>query len=208
MARYENGLETREKIIHACRKLFFEKGYAQTTFLDICREAHVNQGSIYYHFKEKAELFRVVEQEENLKNLEHARRLLPKGVPSYLELAFDIYIYWHHFFTDPAYRRFVTTPSPFPYAQLSDYQHYWSHLAEFIPNFDAFFQARQLDFTICSGIDQQLGYYLADHLAEHTPEQIAEYEIRTFLSIFQLDKAIIESVLQQVREVIRNGPPL
>lgn len=208
MARYENGVETREKIIAACRKLFYEKGYAQTTFLDICKEAHVNQGSIYYHFREKAELYRVVEQQENQRNLEAARKFLPKDVPAYLELAFDIYIYWCHFFTDEGYRRFVTTPSPLPYAQLSDYQHYWNHLAAFIPNFDAFYQAHMLDFTVCSGLDEQLTYYLADHLGEHSPELIAEYEIRTFLCIFQLDKSIIESILKDVRRILQSAAPL
>lgn len=39
--------------MQSCRKLFYDKGYHETSYDDICNAAHVNRGSIYYHFKEK-----------------------------------------------------------------------------------------------------------------------------------------------------------
>lgn len=53
MGAYENGTTTRKIILEACKKLFYEKGYHETSYDDICKAAHVNRGSIYYHFKEK-----------------------------------------------------------------------------------------------------------------------------------------------------------
>ncbi len=53
MGAYENGMTTRKIILDACKKLFYEKGYHETSYDDICKAAHVNRGSIYYHFKEK-----------------------------------------------------------------------------------------------------------------------------------------------------------
>lgn len=53
MSAYGNGMSTRKIILEACKKLFYEKGYHETSYDDICKTAHVNRGSIYYHFKEK-----------------------------------------------------------------------------------------------------------------------------------------------------------
>ncbi len=53
MGLYENGLDTRKAILNTCSHLFVEKGYHNSSIDDICREAHVNRGSIYYHFKDK-----------------------------------------------------------------------------------------------------------------------------------------------------------
>ena len=204
MARYENGAETREKIIDACQKLFFEKGFTQTTYLDICKEAHVNQGSIYYHFKEKAELFRVVDQRENQKNRAFARRLLPKDAPAYMEWMIDIYVYWHRFFCDPQYRRFMSTPGSSPFSDLDEYYYYWHHLSAFIPDYDVFFREHVLDFTICTGIDRHLGMYAMENLDAYTPNELTEYELRVFMSIFQIERERIDRILERVRTVIGN----
>lgn len=53
MGAYKNGVSTRKVILQVCRKLFYDKGYHETSYDDICNAAHVNRGSIYYHFKEK-----------------------------------------------------------------------------------------------------------------------------------------------------------
>lgn len=53
MGAYGNGTTTRKIILDASKKLFYEKGFHETSYDDICKAAHVNRGSIYYHFKEK-----------------------------------------------------------------------------------------------------------------------------------------------------------
>lgn len=56
MGHYENGAYTRRAIVDACKKLFYEKGYHETSYADICRETHVNRGTIYYHFPTKEQM--------------------------------------------------------------------------------------------------------------------------------------------------------
>ena len=51
MAQYKTGRNTKEKIIEASKSLFYEKGYNNTTFNEICAKAEVNSGLISYHFK-------------------------------------------------------------------------------------------------------------------------------------------------------------
>lgn len=56
MGNYENGAFTRSLIISACSRLFYEKGFHETSYCDICELAHVNRGTIYYHFASKEDM--------------------------------------------------------------------------------------------------------------------------------------------------------
>ncbi len=56
----EEALRTRETIIDAAVRVFSVQGVAQTTLADIAEEAGVTRGAIYWHFKNKADLFAVL----------------------------------------------------------------------------------------------------------------------------------------------------
>jgi len=53
----EDALETRSQLLDAAEKVFFEKGFGQTSLLDIAEAADLTRGAIYWHFKNKADLF-------------------------------------------------------------------------------------------------------------------------------------------------------
>lgn len=53
MAEYATSKESRNKIIEACKELFFLQGYKKTTYVDICNKANSNPGLINYYFKTK-----------------------------------------------------------------------------------------------------------------------------------------------------------
>lgn len=48
---------TRESIMDAAHELFNEKGYQNVSMRQIAKELNYSHGAIYYHFKNKAELF-------------------------------------------------------------------------------------------------------------------------------------------------------
>lgn len=62
---------TREMIMDAARELFAQKGYQHVSMRQIAKELNYSHGAIYYHFKNKAELFyALVEEHFNMLNTE------------------------------------------------------------------------------------------------------------------------------------------
>jgi len=53
----EEAQETRSRILDAAERVFHAKGVAHASLEDIAAEAEVTRGAIYWHFKDKAELF-------------------------------------------------------------------------------------------------------------------------------------------------------
>ena len=54
---------TREKIMDVARELLADKGYANVSMRQIANEIKCSHGAIYYHFKNKAELFYALVEE-------------------------------------------------------------------------------------------------------------------------------------------------
>jgi len=50
-------METREKLLDAAEHLFLRQGVSSTSLQQIAAEAQLTRGAVYWHFKDKAELF-------------------------------------------------------------------------------------------------------------------------------------------------------
>ncbi|MFT4243797.1 MAG: TetR family transcriptional regulator [Acidovorax sp.] len=53
----EDAIATRNGLIDAAERVFGEKGVSQASLSDIARAAGTTRGAIYWHFKDKADLF-------------------------------------------------------------------------------------------------------------------------------------------------------
>ena len=60
--------ETRQHLLECAKKEFLEKGYMKASLRNICKEAGVTTGALYFFFKDKEALFGAL-VEEPLKKL-------------------------------------------------------------------------------------------------------------------------------------------
>ena len=56
-ATKEEALETRSRILDAAENVFHAQGVSQTSLADVAQAAGVTRGAIYWHFKNKSDLF-------------------------------------------------------------------------------------------------------------------------------------------------------
>jgi|SRR5271166_7131978 len=63
----ENSAATRAALLKIARKLFAEKGYADTPTEEVVRRARVTRGALYHHFRDKQDLFEAVLDQEETK---------------------------------------------------------------------------------------------------------------------------------------------
>ena len=49
--------ETRTKLLNAAEEVFFEKGVSKTSLTDIAQRAGATRGAVYWHFKDKVDVF-------------------------------------------------------------------------------------------------------------------------------------------------------
>ncbi|MCR6500528.1 TetR family transcriptional regulator [Shinella sp. CPCC 101442] len=73
---------TRLALIEAARRLFVQKGYAETATPDIAAEAGVTRGALYHHFEDKRALFRATLEREAEAVATHIETVsMPAGSP-------------------------------------------------------------------------------------------------------------------------------
>jgi len=53
----EEALETRARILDAAERVFHAQGVSHTSLADVAKAADVTRGAIYWHFKNKSDLF-------------------------------------------------------------------------------------------------------------------------------------------------------
>lgn len=58
--------ETRNRILDAAERVFHEQGVSRTSLEDVARTAEVTRGAIYWHFKNKGDLFDAMAQRVKL----------------------------------------------------------------------------------------------------------------------------------------------
>ncbi len=60
VSKADQSSRTRTALLTTARELFTKQGYADTSTEEIVRQAGVTRGALYYHFRDKADLFQAV----------------------------------------------------------------------------------------------------------------------------------------------------
>lgn len=79
-------LETKERILDAAERIFFENGVARTSLEQIATEAQVTRGAVYWHFDSKAALLNALTARVRLPQEELIEKAANDGLSNPLEL--------------------------------------------------------------------------------------------------------------------------
>lgn len=75
----EDAAVTRQKVLEAALTVFSEKGYTASKLDDVAQAANVTRGAIYWHFKDKADLFNTLVREVGMQRNEVIQQALAEG---------------------------------------------------------------------------------------------------------------------------------
>jgi AcrR family transcriptional regulator len=68
----------KNEILDFSEELFFKKGYAKTTIVDILKKTKIAKGTFYYYFKSKEEVLDEIVKRIVKNNIEKAKKIINK----------------------------------------------------------------------------------------------------------------------------------
>ena len=101
--------QTRQDILNAALELFHDRGYARTTLEQIARKAGVTRGAIYWHFKDKVDLFVGLKEEIEDSGGIRLKDLLQMPVASLADIQDGLLRYFNQLELDQRFRRYFET---------------------------------------------------------------------------------------------------
>lgn len=206
MGKYENGANTRQAIISACKRLFYEKGYYETSYADICKAAHVNRSTVYYHFESKEAMRYEVMWEYTT----DAKRIAEQycSQPEY-HYILAMYFLWYFVKHDEKMRRFqLSCCVDYPvYTGKADFTHFYSVLSERM--WGAFFDKKQistLSFASVYGYIMCCMRMMCEHPQEYDPLGLFEHCVNSSIAIWGVPKDRMDEVWHTVKQCIARIP--
>lgn len=208
MPKHRESEITKKRIIEACRELFYEKGYDETTFNDISRATGVLVGSISYHFK-KDEIKEIIYDEITDRLIEEVGQYVELDRPlTTVALINDFIMY--KIFADVNFRRFYLASPAGPVSLLSfdKYKNFFN-LYKRISNTEIteFSEATEISFALAYGIDKGMGFYLSEYMDKFQEEKnsymdAADIYTRMYATIFKINAEAIEIAIAESRAIL------
>jgi TetR/AcrR family transcriptional regulator, acrAB operon repressor len=93
----EEALETRNQLLDAAEDVFYREGYARTTLDAVAEAARMTRGAIYWHFKNKSDLFNAMCDRVRLPMEEITKTAFDEGIDDPLS---DMRKNWVFFFKE------------------------------------------------------------------------------------------------------------
>jgi AcrR family transcriptional regulator len=107
----EQSAATRAALLKVARKLFAERGYADTATEEVVRRARVTRGALYHHFADKLALFTAVFDEEETRLLSQVGAASMRGRNAWERFQFGCEAFLDTCL-DPAINRIVLVDAP------------------------------------------------------------------------------------------------
>ena len=206
MANYENGASTRQMIVQACKQLFYEKGFHETSYSDICEAAHVNRGTVYYHFPTKEAMRLEVQWEFLIGNKRVVEQYCPDTRYQYIVA---MGLFWKQVQKDKNLRRFsMQCCMDFPvYTGKKDLTHFY--FTSYESMWGAFWDKKnisQLSFSSVYGYIMSCMRMLCEHPERYDAMELFEHYVRSSVSIWGVPDELMDQIWTEVEGYLARIP--
>lgn len=172
---YLTSTESKNRIMDACKTLFTEKGYKQTTYNDICNLAKVHPGTITYHFGSKKKMAAIL-YNSLVESIYRYEDDLFADADDLQKLIIGNGIHIKLLFSDPSYCRFSSEYSSEDLSK-DDLSHYISLSSKaFRATRDRIGENRaRLLFMAIKGMDTYIEPYIYENIDDLTYDEIFSF---------------------------------
>ncbi|RDB64581.1 hypothetical protein C1878_01660 [Gordonibacter sp. 28C] len=209
MVRLKAGEKKKKLIIDVCKKLFYRKGYANTTYDDICKKADIPPGSITYHFRGKRDIAAVIDAEYEAQNKIYIEKLCGDAYDKTTLMVIENYHMWKRNFEDGNIRRFlldISTERLPSFSALDTVKYYYQCVIDDqgIEGIDD----HELNLIVAAqlGMSDALLIATSNDPEEYTWEDAAEFGIRFFLRQLGMHDEEIKEIMRQGKEIFDTLP--
>lgn len=209
MKKYKTGRETKENIMEAARELFYEKGYKNTTYNDICEKANVNTGTFHYHFQTKRKVAGIIYNNFMFNIKEETGKLISSKYENDLKLctALEITNYMNLFFFDDHVKTFFydlySDNIPLEYALNIMENFFQLHVEAFKLPIDRDYV--KIIAATNLGMEQALIVNYCSGYLTLPEQQIIDYDIELTYAQMNINHQEIERIIQKAQEL---GPQI
>jgi len=184
MANYENGSNTRQAIVDACTRLFYQKSFHETSYSEICKAAHVNRSTVYYHFETKEAIRYEVQWEYMIRNKHVAEMYCPDSRYHYI---IAMCMFWLQIHRDSNMRRYgLEVCTDFPvYTGKMDLTHFY--YAGYEAMWGAFWEMEkipELAFASIYGYIMSCMRMICEAPEKYDPLYLYEHCVKSSLSVW------------------------
>lgn len=109
MASYKKSAEMRKSIVETMALLVRKNGYEKTNIRDISEYLNIPRSLIYYYFKNKDDIMRVLYYERFSMTEQLAEKVLPRGEEPLVRLMLKYLLYCRNVICDPLFAEYIAT---------------------------------------------------------------------------------------------------
>ena len=172
---YSTGVNTKRRIIEVCKDLFCKKGYRGASYVEICKAAKVNPGTINYHYKSKRNIASILYNQMMDLFFRRTSELFPDE-DDLQQVMIAAGLHQKLLFDDPVYRRFssqfssdcihIDSPGDYRTRVTKAYEVTLERVGQ---------KKADFLFTAYKGMDAYIEPYVEEHINELTFEEFFKY---------------------------------
>lgn len=202
---YKKSKETKNRIIEACRELFYKNGYVATTYQDLSEKLNISKGLIHYHFPNKKDMSSVVFNDFLIHNKAFISALLKDKYDLQIITAVEIRNYMDLFSNNQNMNRFYyelckdrVMLDSILIKETGEYFYQIHNKTYYLNLSDSVIKIINISYA-ATEIEVNINYF--DGYLDEPYENLIDFNIKTLFELMSLDCERIKEIIKISRDI-------